>query len=131
MSLANLGHHLEALLLKFWVAVEAVGSGVGQGQQEHGADAGARCLIRRGGDEITIAGREGRVFHVSAQLAMEVLPLRLLSVEGPELEVGDLLATSGRGEEKPAVDGGVDDVVYGLLSVATGAVRRLCVRDGD
>ena len=64
------------------------------------------------------------MFHVGEELAVEVLPTRLLSVEGRELEVGDLLATRGRGEEKPAGDGGVDDVVDGLLVGAAGAVRR-------
>ena len=62
------------------------------------------------------------MFHVGEELAVEVLPTCLLSIEGPELEFGDLLATSGRGEEKPAVDGGVDDVVDGLLGGAAGAV---------
>ena len=64
------------------------------------------------------------MFHVGEELAVEVLPTCLLSIEGPELEVGDLLATSGRGEEKPAVDGGVDDVLDRLLGGAAGAVRR-------
>ena len=53
------------------------------------------------------------MFHVGEELAVEVGPTCLLSIEGPELEVEDLLATSGRGEEKPAVDGGVDDVLDG------------------
>ena len=88
-------------------------------------------MIRWGSDEVVAAGREGWVFHVGEELAVEVLPTCLFSVEGPELEFGDLLATSGRGEEKPAVDGGVDDVVDGLLGGATGAVRRRCAGEGD
>ena len=71
------------------------------------------------------------MFHVGEELAVEVLPTRLLSIEGPELEVGDLLATSGCSEEKPAVDGGVNDVLDGLLGGAAGAVRRWRAGEGD
>ena len=84
---------------------------VGEGQQEHGADASACGLIRRGGDEVITSGREGLVFEVGAELAIEVEPLRLFPVEGPELELGNLFWTNGSGEGKPAVDGGVDDVI--------------------
>ena len=84
---------------------------VGEGQQEHGADASACGLIRRGGDEVITSGREGLVFEVGVELAIKVKPLRLFAVEGPELELGNLFWTNGSGEGKPAVDGGVDDVI--------------------
>ena len=111
MSFAELRHHLETLHLELGVEVEAVGGAVGEGQQKHGADAGACGLIRRGGDEVITSGREGLVFEVGAELAIKVEPLRLFPVEGPELELGNLFWTNGSGEGKLAVDVGVNDVV--------------------
>ena len=64
MNFAELRHHLEALLLELGVEIEAVGGAVGKSQQEHGADAGACGLIRRGGDEMITSGRESWVFEV-------------------------------------------------------------------
>ena len=86
VSFAELRHHLETLLLELGVEVEAVGGAVGEGQQEHGADAGACGLICRGGGEVITFGREGLVFKVGVELAIEVTPLHLTAVEGPELE---------------------------------------------